>query len=107
MTVTRVYTAGRLFSVSGAGYNPEGAFHIGGRPVDPRGDADLGMLLRGGLLCSDARLRADGDGAFSVVGDPTEGALVVAAAKGGTTGKRPPPPSRASRKYPSTPTANS
>jgi len=83
MTVTRVYTAGRLFSVSGAGYNPEGAFHIGGRPVDPRGDADLGMLLRGGLLCSDARLRADGDGAFSVVGDPTEGALVVAAAKGG------------------------
>ncbi|HWQ60866.1 MAG TPA: HAD-IC family P-type ATPase, partial [Negativicutes bacterium] len=83
MTVTQIYTAGRLFSVSGAGYNPEGLFLIGGRPVAPREDADLGMLLKGGVLCSDARLRRHGDGTFAIVGDPTEGALVVAAAKGG------------------------
>ncbi|MCX7854568.1 MAG: cation-translocating P-type ATPase [Anaerolineae bacterium] len=39
-------------------------------------------LLRSGLLCSDAQLEKDGDG-YRMVGDPTEGALVVAAAKAG------------------------
>lgn len=83
MTVTRIYTAGRLFAVSGAGYDPDGRFLLGDQPVVPREDADLAMLLKGSLLASDARLRRQDDGAFAVVGDPTEGALVVAAAKGG------------------------
>ncbi len=83
MTVTRVYTAGRLLAVSGAGYDPEGGFLLGSQTVVPRDDADLAMLLKGGLLASDARLRRQDDGAFAITGDPTEGALVVAAAKGG------------------------
>jgi Ca2+-transporting ATPase len=43
----------------------------------------MAMLLAGGALCSDAALREHGEGAerFSAVGDPTEGALVVAAAR--------------------------
>jgi Ca2+-transporting ATPase len=83
MTVTGIYTAGRLFTVSGAGYDPQGAFLLAGRAVAPREDADLAMLLKGGLLASDARLRTQDDGVHAIVGDPTEGALVVAAAKGG------------------------
>ncbi|MDP6347879.1 MAG: cation-translocating P-type ATPase, partial [Dehalococcoidia bacterium] len=46
------------------------------------GDAHLGMLLRIGALCNDSSLRQDND-SWTVRGDPTEGALVVAAAKYG------------------------
>ena len=45
------------------------------------------LLLTGGALCNDASIRTLPDGTFSIVGDPTEGALVVAAARAGL-GKR-------------------
>jgi Ca2+-transporting ATPase len=87
MTVVRGWVAGRTLRLTGEGYNPAGQLLVDGRPVEARGDADLTVLLHGALLCSDARLEegADGSGARSwrMVGDPTEGALVVAAAKGG------------------------
>jgi P-type Ca2+ transporter type 2C len=43
----------------------------------------LGLLLIGGALCNDALLECDDEttGQFHIVGDPTEGALVVAAEK--------------------------
>ena len=45
----------------------------------------LTLLLTGGALCNDATLEAEEDrlGHFRAVGDPTEGALVVAAARAG------------------------
>jgi len=53
--------------------------------VTPQGS--LGLLLIGGALCNDARLTVDDEGGvgrrFHAIGDPTEGALVVAAAKFG------------------------
>jgi Ca2+-transporting ATPase len=45
--------------------------------------APLALLLTGGALCNDALLKADNPTHFHAVGDPTEGALVVAAAKFG------------------------
>jgi Ca2+-transporting ATPase len=51
------------------------------RSVNPQG---LGLLLVGGALCNDATLQLDPTtGTYEVVGDPTEGALLVAAARGG------------------------
>ena len=51
------------------------------RSVNPQG---LGLLLVGGALCNDAMLQLDpATGMYEVVGDPTEGALLVAAARGG------------------------
>jgi Ca2+-transporting ATPase len=43
----------------------------------------LALLLVGGALCNEAVLKSNGDapGSFHTVGDPTEGALVVAAAQ--------------------------
>jgi len=48
-------------------------------------DTAMRVLLMSGALCNDARLEASEDEAsgFEVVGDPTEGALVVAAARFG------------------------
>jgi P-type Ca2+ transporter type 2C len=79
MTVQRVWTPEREYSVEGAGYEPFGRFRAAGEVVDP---APLTELMRAGLLCNDARLVQSADG-WSVVGDPTEGALVVLAEKGG------------------------
>ena len=82
MTVRSLLVAGGLYQVSGAGYQPQGGFTLGGVKVDP--PAPLLRLLRGAVLASDARLVGGGaQGAWSVKGDPTEGALLVAAAKAG------------------------
>ncbi len=44
-------------------------------------DEPLSLLAMGGALCNDARLIEQGDGHYHTLGDPTEGALVVAAVK--------------------------
>ncbi|HEU5062048.1 MAG TPA: cation-transporting P-type ATPase [Solirubrobacterales bacterium] len=79
MTVQRLWSPGGQWTVEGAGYEPFGRFRCGTEIADP---APLRELLRAGLLCNDARL-IHGEGGWSVLGDPTEGALVVLAEKGG------------------------
>ncbi|MGQ0723324.1 MAG: cation-translocating P-type ATPase [Candidatus Eiseniibacteriota bacterium] len=81
MTVRRLFVGGENVDVSGVGYAPEGTLS---RAVDGRA---LQLLLEGGLLCNDASL-ARTDGRWSIVGDPTEGALVVLAAKAGMDTER-------------------
>ncbi|HYG79893.1 MAG TPA: HAD-IC family P-type ATPase, partial [Pyrinomonadaceae bacterium] len=82
MTVRRIYAAGQMYEVAGAGYEPRGTFSLDGLAVESAGP--LVELLHAGALCSDARVvRDETDGRWHVKGDPTEGALVVAAAKAG------------------------
>ena len=81
MTVRRVFTAGRSIEVIGTGYDPEGAFsHPGGRPLT--NDAALKHLLMGGVLCNDSELVSGEDG-WTIKGDPTEAAFLIAAVKAG------------------------
>jgi Ca2+-transporting ATPase len=79
MTVQRVWTPGGAAEIEGVGYAPFGRFRANGRVIEP---APFTELLRAGLLCNDARL-TQGENGWSVLGDPTEGALVVLAEKGG------------------------
>ena len=81
MTVRRLYLAGRFIDVSGSGYAPDGAFGNDGAPVAV--DDGLRRLLEAGALACDACLHRDPHGRWTIDGDPTEGALVVAAAKAG------------------------
>lgn len=74
MTVRRMIAAGELLDVTGAGYSLHGAFQKSGKNVTPS-VAHQKMLLIG-ALCNNARLKGT-----AVVGDPTEGALLVSAAK--------------------------
>ncbi|MBN1954945.1 MAG: cation-translocating P-type ATPase [Anaerolineae bacterium] len=80
MTAVRLYVANLRLDISGEGYQPQGAFDNYGTLMDPQDYPEALALLTGGLLCSDAQLEKDEDG-YRMVGDPTEGALVVAAAK--------------------------
>ncbi|MCR4409177.1 MAG: calcium-translocating P-type ATPase, SERCA-type [Candidatus Saccharicenans sp.] len=82
MTVKAVYADGRLFTVSGIGYQPEGEFLLDDRPVRPAEFPGLLRTLTCGTLCNSARL-AENQGRYRIVGDPTEGALLTLAAKAG------------------------
>ncbi len=78
---------GREIVVDGIGYAPAGGFSEAGRMLDPAaaGDPALHELLQAAVLCNDAELLPpEGErGAWSVLGDPTEGALLVLARKAG------------------------
>ncbi len=71
--------------VTGIGYTPDGEFKIGDQSIDPRTTPSIGRFLKAMALDTDAYLERDNDGRFNVVGDTTEGALLVAAQKIGWT----------------------
>jgi Ca2+-transporting ATPase len=82
MTVTALYQDGEVFTVSGEGYAPTGAILAFGHAVKVEERPGLQALLRASVLCNGAELQQDGT-SYSMLGDPTEGALLVAAAKAG------------------------
>ncbi len=80
MTV-RVYILDqRRVEVTGSGYSAEGTFQVEDKPVDFSADEQLGLGLRIGMLCNDAKVERS-NGSETVLGDPTEAALIVAAEK--------------------------
>jgi len=82
MTVREVFAGGRLYTVSGAGYETTGDFQTNGAVVNVPEHPVLAECLRAGVLCNDSQL-ARGDGRLKVQGDPTEAAMLVAGEKGG------------------------
>ena len=77
MTVRTMITRVSRYEVSGLGYDPEGA-------ITPAGGGDLAALLAVADLCNDAHLERSGPAGWTLVGEPTEGALKVVAMKAGT-----------------------
>jgi Ca2+-transporting ATPase len=78
MTVRKIYVNGKIVEVTGVGYEAEGEFLLDKVKVEAKENPDLSLLLRGATLCSNA-----GYDGKSIIGDTTEGALIVAAAKAG------------------------
>lgn len=90
MVVQSIHIAGLPFesdiSVSGEGYAPQGEFCLQGKPISPLEKPTLSLLLLNCALCNDAALQTQdvaGEKEWTIVGDPTEGALVTLAAKAG------------------------
>ena len=87
MTATDVLAAGTGFRFDGLGYGSDGAVTAAdGSPAESR--PDLRWALTAAVLCNDAHVRDGDDGRPQLVGDPTEGALVVAARKAGLDPER-------------------
>ena len=82
MTVRELYVAGRVFHVTGDGYAPHGEVLFEGKAGDARHAAPLLELANILIGCNNAHLLQE-DGAWKVVGDPTEGALLAAGHKAG------------------------
>lgn len=84
MTVERIMAGNKTYSVTGLGYQPAGDFLLGSEAIPPENRPDLLAALEAGVYCNRARLiTADGGKRWQVLGDPTEGALLVVARKGG------------------------
>jgi Ca2+-transporting ATPase len=78
MTVRKIFANNQMFEVTGSGYEPKGEFYLERKRIDPTKDPHLSLLLRIGVLCNNASYdMAD------IIGDPTEGALIVLATKAG------------------------
>ncbi|MBD2004093.1 HAD-IC family P-type ATPase [Trichocoleus sp. FACHB-40] len=82
MVVQRVETGSQSFRVAGQGYIPTGEFYLGDQQVAVEQYPDLQTLMLGCVLCNDAMLQHEKD-QWTILGDPTEGALIVLAGKGG------------------------
>ena len=97
MTVREIHAGGKHYEVTGGGYDPTGEFRkqetiaaavIGDAvSVAPRDEPDLLQALTAGIWCNHAQVVRNAAGTaackWEVVGDSTEGALVVAAMKAG------------------------
>jgi P-type Ca2+ transporter type 2C len=82
MTVTTLYQGGEIFTVTGEGYARDGEIRSDSEPTTPALKPGLMALLRASVFCNGAELRLEAY-LWRIVGDPTEGALLVAAAKAG------------------------
>ncbi|HYL36487.1 MAG TPA: cation-transporting P-type ATPase [Bryobacteraceae bacterium] len=82
MTVRTLWAAGKEFTVTGVGYTPEGDILDGIFPVAGAEHAEaLDELLRAALFCNNSKHLHNKERGWSILGDPTEGALLVLAAK--------------------------
>lgn len=85
MTVTRVWCDNEVYQLTGHGYDPSG--EIRNSKGETIGEIDTGSplykLFHIAVLCNDAKLvKGEGD-MYSIIGDPTEGAMVVGSEKAG------------------------
>lgn len=80
MTVTNIYANNITYSVTGTGYEKVGALQIEGKDVS---FDEIKKLLQVGLECNNSSFTQEGN----LLGDSTEGALLVSAAKAGITSK--------------------
>ena len=85
MTVREVWLPGLTVDVDGVGYAPTGSFSAEGASVTGDAKTRLDDCLTAAVLCNNARLRepVEGSDVWTILGDPTEAAMLVAAAKAG------------------------
>ena len=85
MTVSDLWTVDQKYKITGVGYAPEGKILSGDRAVNEAVDHDLRQLLLAGGLCNNSRLLPPDEHSsrWTVLGDPTEAAIIVAAQKSG------------------------
>ncbi|BAZ28076.1 ATPase [Cylindrospermum sp. NIES-4074] len=82
MVVQSVYTNNSAFRVTGEGYAPKGEFQLDGRTIAVDEYPEIPALLVACAVCNDSVLQQD-QGQWTILGDPTEGALVTLAGKAG------------------------
>jgi Ca2+-transporting ATPase len=83
MTVNKLWVYDYVVDVSGLGYKPEGDFTVNGQSLQKGQAGPVEKILEIAALCNGAKLDppSDRNKNWSVIGDPTDGALLVAALK--------------------------
>ena len=82
MVVKKIWVNEKFISVTGVGYEPKGDFKLDEATIDPQSIPELTLALKISALSNNAEIER-ADDTWDIIGDPTEGALLVAAQKGG------------------------
>lgn len=78
LTVKKIYTTGKTFTVKGIGYEPKGEIRLKSKIIEPLNHPELLLIGKIGILCSDASLFFDNKAKnWKISGDPTEAATLV------------------------------
>jgi magnesium-transporting ATPase (P-type) len=85
MTATKIWVPDMTVDISGVGYSPVGEFTVDGRPLEEEESKQIEKLLEVSALCNNAKVvpPSDKNPLWNVIGDTTDGALLVAALKYG------------------------
>lgn len=85
MTVSKIWVKDNTVDVSGVGYTPVGEFSLSGKVLEKNQSAGVQVLLEISALCNGAKVQppSDRNRSWGIIGDPTDGALLVAALKYG------------------------
>ena len=82
LVVRQVWTSGKLFNIAGVGYEPSGDVMFDGGVIDAANHSELLAVGKAVALCASARLVfSDAEKRWTIIGDPTEAAMVVFAQK--------------------------
>ncbi len=82
MAVKRLWNNAKVIEVRGQECDTSAEFFYNDEIIDVKNDLSLKLLFEIGVLCNDASLKFE-DKKCSVIGDPTEGALLTAGVKAG------------------------
>jgi len=85
MTVTRLWVDGKFVNVTGSGYSRQGEFIVDEKNTDLKDYPAVLTALWVGALNNDAHLEPleGNEQSYRIIGDPTEGSILIAAAKAG------------------------
>jgi potassium/sodium efflux P-type ATPase len=87
MSVKKIWINNKIIEVTGSGYDPKGSFSFQGSPLlaEAFKNDNLDLLFRTAVLCNTAKLISPSNeqNYWSIIGDPTEGALLTLAQKAG------------------------
>lgn len=86
MTLKKIWTYNKpMTDISGVGYVPKGEFTISGRSIFEREHNDVYEILKIVAMCNTAKIEAPNENnkSWSIIGDSTDGAFLVAAIKYG------------------------
>ncbi len=82
MTVREIFADSQTIDVSGIGYMPEGEFAVNKKQISKQDLKKMSLFFSISAVCNNSTLEKT-DGKWSITGDPTEAALVVASRKAG------------------------
>ncbi len=78
MVIQRVYVDGKIFEITGSGYEPKGEAIFDGKIIDPLNHPELLFSGRIAAFCANARVMfSEEEKIWRVAGDPTEAAMLV------------------------------
>jgi len=87
MSVEKIWINGKIIEVTGSGYEPAGSFKFSNQIMSLNAfkEDNLNLLIRTGVLCNTAKLvsPSQAQNYWSIIGDPTEGALLTLSSKAG------------------------